>query len=173
MNQTAQNKGRFIKSLWVQLFQAQGHVQFIITNTISPWFEDHMVQTHLDVSMPLGEVHSPEGGLALPVLGVGGKDRPSALSLGTDDTTHFWKCKVLKISTQRGVVDQVGLYQIHRNISRCRFNCKLFGIFTKMKEGSEHTQHLKFPLILQHKIITIMAKQTCEIRFSTGWGKRK
>ena len=48
-----------------------------------------MVPAYLDITVPLGEVDSPECGLALPVLGVRGEDRPGSLSLGTDDTTHF------------------------------------------------------------------------------------
>merc|ERR1719339_821721 len=50
---------------------------------------DDVFDNSLDVTVPLGEVHGPEGGLALPVLSVRGEDRPSALPLGTDDTTHF------------------------------------------------------------------------------------
>merc|ERR1719369_1766611 len=50
---------------------------------------DDIFDNSLDVSMPLREVHSSESRLALPVLRVGSKDGPSALTLGSDDTTHF------------------------------------------------------------------------------------
>ena len=49
-----------------------------------------MLNAHLDVSMPLGVVHSPQTRLALPVLGVGHEHGPSALPLGSDNTTHLF-----------------------------------------------------------------------------------
>ena len=49
-----------------------------------------MLNAHLDVSMPLGVVHSPQPRLALPVLGVGHEHGPSALPLGSDNTTHLF-----------------------------------------------------------------------------------
>ena len=50
-----------------------------------------MVPAYLDITVPLGEVDSPECGLALPVLGVRGEDRPATLTLPTDDTTYTGK----------------------------------------------------------------------------------
>merc|ERR1719468_863191 len=50
---------------------------------------DDVTNDTLDVSMPLGVVHSSQAGLPLPVLGVGREDGPSALPLGSDHTTHF------------------------------------------------------------------------------------
>ena len=44
---------------------------------------------YLDVAVPLSIVHSPQPWLALPMLGVGREDRPRALSLGSDNTTHL------------------------------------------------------------------------------------
>ena len=44
---------------------------------------------YLDVSVSLSIVDSSEGGLALPMLGVSSEHGPSALSLGSDHTTHL------------------------------------------------------------------------------------
>merc|ERR1719446_1093669 len=49
---------------------------------------DDIFDDSLDVSVPLREVHSSQGGLALPMLRVRSKDGPSALTLGSDNTTH-------------------------------------------------------------------------------------
>lgn len=43
----------------------------------------------LNVSMSLGKVHSPEGCLALPVLGAGLEDPSRTLSLSSDNSAHF------------------------------------------------------------------------------------
>ena len=50
---------------------------------------DDALDDTLDVTMTLGEVDSPEGGLALPVLSVRHEDGAGALPLGTNDTTHL------------------------------------------------------------------------------------
>ena len=49
--------------------------------------DDH--NNYLDVSVSLSIVDSSEGGLALPMLGVSSEHGPSALSLGSDHTTHL------------------------------------------------------------------------------------
>merc|ERR1719219_1225487 len=50
---------------------------------------DDVTDHTLDVTVPLSIVHGPQSWLALPMLGVGREDRPSALSLGSDNTTHL------------------------------------------------------------------------------------
>lgn len=43
----------------------------------------------LNVSMSLGKVNSPQGCLALPVLGAGLEDPSRTLSLSSDNSAHF------------------------------------------------------------------------------------
>ena len=50
---------------------------------------DDALDDSLNVAVTLGEVDSPEGGLALPVLRVGHEDGAGTLPLGTNDTTHL------------------------------------------------------------------------------------
>merc|ERR1719348_1429333 len=50
---------------------------------------DHVSDHSLDVSVSLSIVDGSEGGLALPMLGVGGEHGTSALPLGSDNTTHL------------------------------------------------------------------------------------
>merc|ERR1719449_106346 len=53
------------------------------------WVMDNVSDHTLDVSVSLSIVDSSEGGLALPMLGVSSEHGPSALSLGSDHTTHL------------------------------------------------------------------------------------
>jgi len=50
---------------------------------------DDVLDDSLDVTVPLGIVNRPQGGLALSVVCVGNKHGPRTLSLGTDNTTHL------------------------------------------------------------------------------------
>ena len=52
---------------------------------------DDILDDALDVAVPLGVVDGPQGGGALPVLGVGLEDGAGTLPLGADNTTHFRK----------------------------------------------------------------------------------
>ena len=90
-SQTA-SRGGILTTLWVQLFQAQGQSNtFHHMETPKPdtSVSSRLSKHYLDVSVSLSIVDSSEGGLALPMLGVSSEHGPSALSLGSDHTTHL------------------------------------------------------------------------------------
>merc|ERR1719483_482640 len=69
-------------SVWItEVSNSKGSTTARVMNNV---FDDS-----LNVTVSLREVHSSQCRLALPVLGVRHEDGPCALSLGTNNTTHF------------------------------------------------------------------------------------